>query len=380
MSSIDERYEQSAKDYGRKSYRADDKDDFITFMSKKTVFMYNAVFAQSWSEFEKPYFEDDYTEMEQNLWNPPGLPWNPYDWDLPGFPSDPQDPGDDPFGYPSLTVFWCGVSGCWCPEDTKDVALNCSHPVIGVAISAVGPPSGDFSISGTGPVKVTASKNAAGAVEIDVTMQADSGVVGTHESIMITECSDCESCEEAEEFAWDSELTPETVGGYDYVSVYVTGGVGPYTWELSGDSNATLLAAKTQSPQNTIRTNGACGGLNITVTDFCGNQVEGGIRVTSGRWTSCCHFSYIVSTCRPDESWSYYGPSPIMYSAVQRLYIECAYLHCYDPGYSQGCVLGPCSCEDTKGQTYSFECFESGCSVGWSPTNNTLWSYEYWRC
>ena len=135
MSSIDDLYDEAAKDYGRKSYRTADEDSFQEFMKKRPFFMFDAVYKAPYSEFEKPYLEDSYEEMEQLLQNPPGLPnwpdYPPLSW--PDNPSWPPGPQDVPDGGGGFIVFSCSITGCWCPEQTKEATIFCTHEITGIA-------------------------------------------------------------------------------------------------------------------------------------------------------------------------------------------------------------------------------------------------------
>lgn len=298
MSSIDDKYFESAKDYGRKSYRTADDMSFQDYMKKKTFFMFDGQYKAPFSEFEKPYFEDDYTEMEQFLHNPPGL------WDFPDYPpwswpDNPQVPpgqSDLPPGGDGFIVFNCDIDGCWCPSDTRTAVVICTHQITGIALSQGGFYAGDFSIAAeTGGTRarlsITADKDAEGAVEVDVFMKAGS-VPGSHGSIMITECSDCELCDQTDDVSWDSENSAATVNPGDDAIVKIKDGVPPFVWTITrcGDDlgNCSLSSSITTGRSNVINVDAAaCGMITISVTDSCEDEATGEVKITEGTYQPC---------------------------------------------------------------------------------------------
>ena len=395
MSSIDDLYYKSQRDYGRKLYRGSDDDDYRTLMRKKTVFMYDEAFKQAWSEFEKPYWADDYDEMETFLWNPPGF--TPLDqpdpWDWPTVPSNPQDPGD-PFGWPSLTVFWCGVSGCFCENDTREAMVNCSHEITGISMAFERLAAKDFSISAdimgsSARLSITAGDDPPGAVEINVAMKAGS-VKGSHDSIMITSCSDCEDCDNTDDVAWDDESNETTIDAGDHVNLSVVDGVGPFDWTLLNDvgGKAHMSRVTTVGRTNTLYVNwDACGTVTIQVKDACDDTTVGGVMITdNGKWTNCDHHREIEGiqcrcACGPCHLEVNRMVGPGMY-----FHVNCGYVGCgtaEDPCASSlyGCILGPKTCYDNYGYAYSFPCLDSGC--GAYPFKLSAWSYwyyDFWEC
>jgi len=291
MSSISKRYSQVARDYGRKSYLTDEDVGFASFMKKKTFFQFDAQYKAPWSEFEKPYLEDSYEGMEQYLQNPPGIPWDWQDWpfDNPSLPPGAYDIPAGGGGWPSLTVFTCSISGCFCPGDTKTVTAHCSHEITGIHLaSPTARVSKEFSISGEGggttaQIEITASEDAGGACEIDIDMDAN-GIHGSHDSIMVTSCSECDpNCDDVTPVELDEDLTQDMLARNHTAVVYGHFGRAPYTWEISG-TGATVLLPVTQSPNTVIKAGPtACGTLTVTVTDACDNQSS--IQILSdGRW------------------------------------------------------------------------------------------------
>lgn len=96
-------------------------------------------------------------------------------------------------------------------------------------------------------------------------------------------------CQCAEGMAWDTDNSPETIVAGSSVTVFVTGGRGPYIWSVSGNGYS-LLVAETSIGQNQVTCmDGQCGEAfdsvaNISVTDDCGDSVTGALRNAVGQW------------------------------------------------------------------------------------------------
>lgn len=392
MSSIDAKYFEAAKDYGRKSYLMNEEDSFNEFMKKKTFFMFDAVYKAPYSEFEKPYFQDSYEEMEQLLQNPPGLPSLP-DYpplSFPDNPSWPSGPQEVPDGGGGFIVFNCSVSGCWCPEDTKEATVKCTHEITGISLSMGSFYAGDFSVSSSaggtvGKVQITAGKDAEGAVEIDVFMKAGS-VRGSHGSIMITECSNCDNCAEAEELAPDSENNPETVSEDHGYVIKVLGGVPPFEWTV--DINATLTPITTGRSNYMRVKNNACGGINITVKDACDDETEFSFRIIeNGKWQRCYLRNPIDGiTCYTCRCGPCFRQNSFNIDANRRLVASCAAIGCDGPEDCTQwlvCQLPEITCEDYyhPGVYYSFPCLDPcGNGGGYTLIGPGYLEWQYWTC
>ena len=84
---------------------------------------------------------------------------------------------------------------------------------------------------------------------------------------------------------WDWANSAQTIVRDESVSVYVLGGVGPFTWSLSG-TDFSLDNTVTQARDNRLNAGpNSCGSATITVTDAYGSVAEGSVRNTSsGYW------------------------------------------------------------------------------------------------
>ena len=91
------------------------------------------------------------------------------------------------------------------------------------------------------------------------------------------------------EFTLDSESTPSEIDPNGDIDIYVQNGCPPFTWEVDGVGYS-FDEAETTARVNTLRCGGGtCGadyayGCEITVTDFCGTEVEHEVRNTAGGW------------------------------------------------------------------------------------------------
>ena len=379
MGSIDDKYFETAKDYGRKTYRTKDDMSFREYMAKKTFFMFDTGYKAPFSEFEKPYLEDDYVDMEQYLHDPPGF-WDHPDLPPWSWPDNPWNPPPSTYENPpdgdGFIVFDCSIDGCFCPQDTRQVIATCNHTITGVALSQGGFYAGDFSIAyeanGTiAKISITAEEDAGKAVEFDIFMKAGN-VPGAEYSLLVDECYDCELCDQVTDVSWDTDLTASSLNKGDDIAIHVKDGVPPFNWVITqcGDtgSGCSLSAAVTQGRTNVLRTtSNACGVIIITVTDACDDEAEGNIQVAdSGEWHSVDNYrrlnaggcgcscsqvytSYQDDTCGPTDYRSTY---PCNYlSDIMRVASVCGAVCCGNGCSAPSCQIGPAT-----GYGLSFPC------------------------
>lgn len=108
----------------------------------------------------------------------------------------------------------------------------------------------------------------------------------------------CTTCDMVDALAW-GDSNPETIVRSTSVGISVAGGLGPYTWSVSG-TGFTLGSGVTETGANTLIADGtACGSADITVIDKCGLPVTGYVRCTTGTWT-------VVSSCSKTRPCSMY--------------------------------------------------------------------------
>lgn len=95
------------------------------------------------------------------------------------------------------------------------------------------------------------------------------------------------------EFAIDASSTPDTIVAGNAIDVYVTGGVGPFTFETASTGYTfTDPVGETNERRKVLNcVSGECGVafdviVYYTVTDACGSVLTGSARNTAGRWVS----------------------------------------------------------------------------------------------
>jgi hypothetical protein len=100
-----------------------------------------------------------------------------------------------------------------------------------------------------------------------------------------TAWQNCDRCPVDPVMTFDDASTPDTIDPNSSISVYVTGGLGDYTWSVAG-TGYTLNNVTTSGVSNTLNCPaGSCGvefgaSASITVTDACGTAVNFKIRNT----------------------------------------------------------------------------------------------------
>lgn len=132
---------------------------------------------------------------------------------------------------------------------------------------------------------------------------------------------DCEAPEEGE-FTFDAGSTPDTITPGGSIDVYVTGGCPPFTWSVSG-TGYSFTAAETTARVNTLNcASGDCGDefdpvAKITVTDNCDSVVgtTADIRVDTGSWNQVYSSSDASGTIR--GSGNYYTDNLRVYFAFR---------------------------------------------------------------
>jgi len=99
----------------------------------------------------------------------------------------------------------------------------------------------------------------------------------------------CLECPVTPALAFDDASTSDTIAPGGNITMYVTGGLGPFNWSTSS-TGYTFGSAQTSARNNTLTSaSGTCGVhydpyADITVTDACGTSVSFEIRNTGGTW------------------------------------------------------------------------------------------------
>ena len=306
-------------DYGHRTYM--DADDYTSAMARGSDKAIDNRFKRPHSDDKKPYYNDEYPEMEY-FWTP----YDPPNFVPPGIPDDPRivlppsypgyNPGGGPTGQGDFT-------GCVFTVPQGDKFLNyedITYSGIGLVLTSgrdVGRPDEFYVVADPlvslavefGPIKIltevaTVNRLAVGFTTPRVLVQAlteqeiedgDYQLDGDYypSQIVATTKSGGQcwfavwvvKCPPSVEFEWDTENSPETITQDHTISIFVEGGVPPFQWEVSG-TGYTLGANKTTGRGNTLSSSGSsCGSATITVTDYCDAEVVATIRnTTRGTW------------------------------------------------------------------------------------------------
>lgn len=240
------------------------------------------------SIFIKPYFEDDYQEME-TYYNPSFFSWGAgpsWDLDLPytdWWDVDYDDPGS-PWFY---RVPFCSI--------TCNDGLYCDEPITCRTAYAVYTPEKDVNYLFAKKWGVIKTNTAVGKTEwtfmgfeiypatewiswpepdqtvMRVGMQHMSGAICYDEIEVFCYCN-CP--DKGELFEWDSAVSATTITAGETVTIAVEEGCGPWNWTVSTEGDGTFTLGESQTDERT-RTNtltlseNGCGTATISVTDDC---------------------------------------------------------------------------------------------------------------
>lgn len=320
------------KEYGRKPYLSKTYYEMIRRPTKKAL---QNVKLQKESEFEKPYFDDEYPEMQHFAprpggdWDWPELPQIPIPT-FPGFPEVAAEmpasgwwPGPGPGGAPpgqgrpKPSPWWPDTDprppgDTTCPPNLEcdprnpsevDATTGCAKIFIGgmcgtvisarlLAVSGAG-----FEIKKSGnnfdcehcqpsffvEVCYTGSAGAATAYIEFVDTQFRLREGGQIRQTAYVVCQVDANCCEGTNISYSSG-NPTTIGQSSEAAITVDDGCGPFEWEVSG-TGFSFANATTTGRSNTLQTDGsACGPGDITVTDNCNDTATGTVRCTTGEW------------------------------------------------------------------------------------------------
>jgi hypothetical protein len=193
-----------------------------------------------------------------------------------------------------------------------------------------------------------------------------------------------ENCADFTAPAWDDVNSATSIDQSQSVSVFITGGRGPYTWSVSG-TGFSMASAQTTGLSNTLVANAsACGNAVITVTDACDLTCSGIVQCTEGRWRTITEPFGTGGTCKctgpPDEGtslngtvycpgwktyeWKYWGYGCSGYTSI------CNWCPTWTPcitGYSYPTTSSPCSVQpfnDTCAKCYYYcQYSPTGCQM-----------------
>jgi len=320
------------KDYGRKPYLVDSYHEMMRrptyrgVSDQLTIRQSDFKVLMRQSEFEKPYLEDDYQEMQHFYPIPPLPPWGDWDWIPPegttggppgAGPGFPGAPGGLPVGVP---LDFCSIT-CWGDHayygDDCDEAVGECH----LSVSSLGI-VGSWVVSGPvnkidefsdyiyfSPVKPGESARSIKIYAdwdniplIDNRKEADFAVVYTDErgnvckSEFTLSCVEKCDCYKEPVFIYDTG-NPTSVAPEASVSIRVENGCPPFGWSVTG-TGFTFGQTNTDGTTNQlIAGSSACGMASITVTDNCGATVTGAVACTAGTWYGCS-YEWISEDCK----------------------------------------------------------------------------------
>lgn len=300
------------RDYGHKPYMQG--DDYAESMKRPADKAYDNLTKRPHSDDKKPYFPDEYPEME-NFWTP---------YDPPLFPPIPPIVPDDPT-YPPIVPdrenpdepdLPHEFTGCMFtvpqgPKFLKEgqrtwsaIGVELNDPLVRIRV--------EF-----GPIKVTTGVQwvnqcmaslipncfvqVKALEDIDPEQyQADGDYYPSQIVATTASGNKCwfacwvSKCPPDIDLTWDDENNPTVVNAGNSAFLYVLGGAPPFIWTVSGGDGFSLAQSKTKIRSNTLfLTPQACGTAVITVTDACDNVVTGHVRSNNGQWV----LSETVCTC-----------------------------------------------------------------------------------
>jgi len=292
------------QDYGHRTYMH--ADDYTSAMKRPSDKQYDNRIKRPHSDDKKPYMDDEYPEME-HYWTPydpptnfvpPGIPddWKipPHDAEPPGGPGDLGEPGFTgclfgiPRGPSSIKKGETTFSGIGVlPEDLLirlyvnygPAELLSSYQSVNASVLDEFPNTivSAKALDSFDPNDYHEHETEDDAYAVQIAAVTASGGVCTWEFSVIY-------CPATVELEWDWDNSAETIVQDATAAVFVTGGAGPFDWEVSGEGY-TLSSYSDAGRSNTLIAGpSSCGSAIITVTDGCGIVVTGSVRNTTGYW------------------------------------------------------------------------------------------------
>lgn len=240
-----------------------------------------------WSEYEKPYWEDSYEEMEYFMWNWPGFaPWRwQFSIDNPSIPTTEQAS----LGGTDFIVCDCFTLGGFCPGERRCIAMDCNYPIIGVQFSqSFAEREFALELENEQTLCITAVEDASLGVEVDIFMRLPSGAQCSEDDFLIGTAQDCEDCATADPLAASPDNPTTVTDGTNY-RIEVIDGVPPFTWTLAApDSpNVALQWVAGNNRYNYLNVVDGCGSIIVTVIDSCGTILELPFLSDDGVWQDC---------------------------------------------------------------------------------------------
>jgi len=309
-------------------------------MRSRSIAEYDQRWRQKHSESKKPYAESSYPDMEYHFdpWNPvfppntpPNMPWTPDNPSTPpvdGPPTVSGPPGKVPIIPPFLGCdFWSQTFSPYKimpgemayskfylgPEETGIREVEVTGPVdlLGLEMlkAATGPSEqkklGDpwIVVRAWDQGKIANDphyKNVTGDIYYQIQVRTNSyfappeltappGQIARSNPWASGKAGVCSckgyvrQCPPEIPLEYDWENSAQTVTSGNFAGVYVTGGLPPFTWSISG-SGFFFPQKYTGRSALVGHDLGACGSATLTIVDACGEVVTGSVRSTTGQW------------------------------------------------------------------------------------------------
>lgn len=388
--------------YGRKPYLAKTYHEMMLkpsrkyFMDKYAIYKSARKEFEKKSQFDKPYLEDDYQEMENyypwRFWMPMFRPPN-----LPGYPDSPNI-SPDSYVRPDFCSLTCHGDIGRCQQNCNEIYGYCYVAVgyldkQGIWIVTGDPIARieyysdvfrqDFMYSGGSGGRgksikifpdwskiseVDNKKEAKFKVKYIETALDDETETGNicYSEVEVSCCEEC-ACP-ADPALADPGTNPSTVTPEDETIIRINGGCLPLTWSVSG-TGFSLAYTKTENRYNVLKAGAsACGIATITVTDECGDSVTLYVRSTTGQWvlkSSTCQMSgtgTLIGTYGAGEGCTSRWTYELISDYRKQTQTTCASAGCnydccadYCPGQNnRACGEGWANCID---QDHDFPCW-----------------------
>lgn len=194
----------------------------------------------------------------------------------------------------------------------------------------------------------------------------------------------------ASDIAWNYSASCQTIDQDGSCAVSITGGTAPFSWQITEgaayfNAERDLTAIETAAPAVTIYADGACGAIEITITDQCG-RVEVGYVRAPGKWiyagegcvcpdglpNPCGKYKQIQETCKVDYYQIWGRCADATYPDWNNKRCEMYGPYCHDEFAAVPCRKGVCY------EATSAYCPGEICRY-WRRCNYELY-YQEWVC
>ncbi len=299
------------KTYGQKGYIGDKCYDEM--MNRATYSDFLNKFKEKKSQRDKPYLPGDYAEME-HFYPIPSTPPTPSYPNLPGIPGAEDEFWDRP---PGIRPDFCDII---CRDDRGEAPEFQCTDVLGWCYPALVTLGSALRWIVEGPVKKILKDTESASIHIPLggieihpdwdAIEAEGdvkcatfkakltevfGTSSTQQSIIVENklecfeeefelcCKNICECPSDPVFAYTSG-NPTTIVRGQTATITVNNGCGAFHWSVAGTGFSFANSSTAAGTNTLLADNTACFGI-ITVTDNCGDDATGEVRVTAGSWT-----------------------------------------------------------------------------------------------